>query len=37
MDIDPQTGADVEKIVHDIVNTPTAIVAKVKKVADEGR
>jgi hypothetical protein len=37
MDIDPQTGEQVEAIVRDIVNTPTAVVAKVKAVADEGR
>jgi tripartite-type tricarboxylate transporter receptor subunit TctC len=37
MDIDPQTGAEVEAIVRDIVTTPAAIVAKVRAVADEGR
>ena len=37
MDLDPQTGEQVEKIVRDIVTTPAAIVAKVKAVAQEGR
>jgi len=37
LDLDPQTGAEVAKIVTDIVTAPPAIVAKVKAIADEGR
>jgi tripartite-type tricarboxylate transporter receptor subunit TctC len=37
LDLDPQSGEEVAKIVSDIVTTPTAIVAKVKAITDEGR
>jgi tripartite-type tricarboxylate transporter receptor subunit TctC len=37
LDLDPQSGAEVAKIVADIVGAPPAIVAKVKAIADEGR
>jgi tripartite-type tricarboxylate transporter receptor subunit TctC len=37
LDLDPQTGAEVAKIVSDIISAPPAIIAKVKAIADEGR
>jgi hypothetical protein len=37
LDLDPQSGAEVAKIVSDIVSAPPAIIAKVKAIADEGR
>jgi hypothetical protein len=37
LDLDPQSGSEVAKIVAGIVTAPPAIVAKVKTIADEGR
>jgi tripartite-type tricarboxylate transporter receptor subunit TctC len=37
LDLDPQSGEEVAKIVAGIVGAPPAIVAKVKAIADEGR
>jgi tripartite-type tricarboxylate transporter receptor subunit TctC len=37
LDLDPQSGSEVAKIVSGIVTAPPAIVAKVKTIADEGR
>jgi hypothetical protein len=37
LDLDPQSGSDVARIVAGIVTAPPAIVAKVKTIADEGR
>jgi tripartite-type tricarboxylate transporter receptor subunit TctC len=37
LDVDPQPGEDVARIVAGIVTTPPAIVAKVKAITDEGR
>ena len=37
LDLDLQPGEDVAKIVSGIVGTPSAIVAKVKTITDEGR
>jgi hypothetical protein len=37
LDLDPQNGEAVERIVRDIVTTPPEIVAKVRAFVDEGR
>ncbi len=37
LDLDPQPGEAVAKIVNDIVTTTPAIVSKVKAITDEGR
>jgi tripartite-type tricarboxylate transporter receptor subunit TctC len=37
LDLDPQNGEAVERIVRDIVATPPEIVAKVRAFVDEGR
>jgi hypothetical protein len=37
LDLDPQSGSEVAKIVAGMVAAPPAIVAKVKTIADEGR
>jgi tripartite-type tricarboxylate transporter receptor subunit TctC len=37
LDLDPQNGETVAKIVKDIVSTPPAIVAQVRAFVDEGR
>jgi hypothetical protein len=37
LDLDPQPGEEVTRLVGQIVNTAPAIVAKVKAVTDEGR
>ncbi|MEA2902713.1 MAG: hypothetical protein QOI12_100 [Alphaproteobacteria bacterium] len=37
LDLDPQSGEAVARIVADVVSTPPAIVARVKAITDEGR
>jgi tripartite-type tricarboxylate transporter receptor subunit TctC len=37
LDLDPQPGEDVARIVSAIVSTPGAVVAKVKAITEEGR
>lgn len=37
LDLDPQPGEVVAKIVSELVTTTPAIVAKVKAITDEGR
>jgi tripartite-type tricarboxylate transporter receptor subunit TctC len=37
LDLDPLPGEDVARIVAEVVTTPSAIVAKVKSITDEGR